>query len=181
MSKYKIDHVEELNEAHLQEGVYLVLMHALTIPPHLLLIISGKVFSISTMGPAVDEEIRRYLTLIKKRRIKTLFIKIEIPELFTTTELQEKIRRITLEYPRVDVGVATCLSPIKDFCGETLMIDRDQILLVFDLLDSLKKHEAVSACYHLNLEQEIRLASISLDRYSVFEVNEAIFSVAERI
>ena len=181
MSKYRIDEIQELNEGLLQGGVYLVLMHALTVPPHLLLLVSGKVFSISTMGPAVDEEIGRYLTLIKKRSVKTLFVKIKVPELFTASELREKIRRITLEYPRVDVGVATCLSPIRDFCEETLAIDRSEISLVFDLLDSLKRQEAVESFYHLNLGQELKMASLFLNRYSVFEVNEAIYSVSDKV
>lgn len=178
MSNYQISDIEKLEEVYLQDGVFLVLMHALTVPPHLLLIVSGKVFSISTLGPAVDEDVQRYLNLIKKRAIKTLFVKMNLPQVFTKEELQKKLREITLAYPRVDVGLATCLSPIKDFCENFVKINKKDILLVFDLLDSLKTHEAIAACYHLNLDTELVESRLLLKRYSVFEVNEAIFSAA---
>ena len=178
MSNYQISDIEQLDEVYLKEGVFLVLMHALNVPPHLLLIVSGKVFSISTLGPAVDEDVQRYLNLIKKKSIKTLFVKMNLPQVFTKEELQRKVREITLAYPRVDVGLATCLSPIKDFCHDFVNIDKSGVLLVFDLLDSLKSHQAIAACYHLNLESELIESKLLLKRYSVFEVNEAIFSAS---
>lgn len=176
MQDYQLQQLSLFDKTHLQEGVYLVLLDALAVPPHLLLIVSGKVFSISTLGPALDQDFEKYDRLIHKKKIPTIFIKLSLPVVFTQEMLLDKIRSITQSYPRVDIGIATCLSPIKDFCGEVYQVEKKPVKLVFDLLDGLKKQNAIESYHHLFLDQELHNGNIFLNRYSVFEVNEAIHS-----
>ena len=96
-------------------GVYLIVLHARRVPPHLTLSVQGKLFSLSVKGPSVDGELSHLLRFIKQRSIETLFIKLAVPALFTIQQLRNEIKKYTLAYPRVDVGIATCLNPIKDF------------------------------------------------------------------
>ena len=178
MLKYKLQGVNQFKKEYLKEGVYLILLNALNVPPHLLLVVSGKVFSITTLGPSLDEEVEKYLRLIDKQKLPTLFVKLSLPEIFTSDDLLDKVRSITSSYPRVEVGLATCLNPIKDFCSDIYAVDKNQINLVFDLLDELQIQESIEGYYHLNLEREIQRGEMSMEKYSVFEVNEAIHTIA---
>jgi len=178
MLKYKLHNVQEFKKQYLGEGVYLILLNALDVPPHLLLVVSGKVFSISTLGPSLNEDAGKYLRLIEKRNLPTLFVKLSLPLIFTPKDLLDKVQSITSSYPRVDVGVATCLNPIKDFCSDIYNVDKTQINLVFDLLDELQLQKSIEGYFHLNLSNEIVSGEISMEKYSVFEVNEAIHSIA---
>ena len=177
MSKYKFSQVQLFKRAYLSEGVYLVLLNALKVPPHLLLVVSGKVFSISTLGPSLDEDMEKYMRLIEKNRMATVFVKLSLPQLFTQADLFSKVRAVTRSYPRVDVGLATCLSPIADFCTDVYAVNKSQIHLVFDLLDELKNKDAVEGYYHMNLDDQLREGEVLVNQYSVFEVNEAIHAV----
>ncbi|MFT6747602.1 MAG: hypothetical protein ACJAZ2_001958 [Glaciecola sp.] len=178
MLKYKLQGVSRFKKEYLKEGVYLLLLNALNVPPHLLLVVSGKVFSITTLGPLLDEDVDKYLRLIDKQKLPTLFVKLSLPTIFTATDLLDKVRSITNSYPRVDVGMATCLNPIKDFCSDIYSVNKKQINLVFDLLDELKLQEAIEGYYQVNLDQEIDQGEMSMEKYSVFEVNEAIHAIA---
>jgi hypothetical protein len=173
---HEIHQVENLQEAELQQGVFVVLLDALKVPPHLLLIVSGKFFSISTLGASLDEEVEKYLQFIRRKKTATLFVKLAIPLIFTHEDLLKKVRKITQSYPKVDIGIATCLSPLRDFCSEVYETDESKISLIFDLLDRLKEQKVVEAYYQLNLDDELKNGTLSLNKYSVFEVNEAIHS-----
>ncbi|MFT6716064.1 MAG: hypothetical protein ACJA0Q_000693 [Saprospiraceae bacterium] len=177
MLKYKLQGVSQFKKEYLKEGVYLILLNALKVPPHLLLVVSGKVFSISTLGPALDEEVDKYLRLIDKKKLPTLFVKLSLPDIFTKEDLLEKVRSITSSYPRVDVGLVTCLNPIKDFCSDIYAVDKDQINLVFDLLDELQLQNSIEGYFHMNLNREIHNGEIFIEKYSIFEVNEAIHAL----
>ncbi len=48
------------------------------------------------------------------------------------------------------------------------------------LLDSLKNQNVIEAYFQMNLEQELQNGTLSLDKYSVFEVNEAIYGAAKK-
>lgn len=179
-SKYHLQQVQTLNPLYLKEGVYVVLLDVLNIPPHLLLTVSGQFFSISTMGAALDEESEKYIQFIQRKKIPTVFVRLSLPPVFTQDDLLKKIRKITSSYPKVDVGIATCLSPLKDFCSEVYETDKNKISLIFDLLDSLKNQNVIEAYFQLNLEQEIQNGNLSIDKYSMFEVNEAIYGAQKR-
>ncbi len=174
MSEYKIQNLNEFKDEYLQQGVFLVLLDALKVPPHLLWVVSGKVFSITTFGPSLDKSIESYLQLIRRKSISSIFINLSLPDIFTKDDLLEKVRSITKEYNKIDVGIATCLSPIKDFCGQIYDVDKTRVSLVFDLLDQLKEKNSILGYYQLYLDQQISNGEISLKKYSIFEVNEAI-------
>src|ERR1035437_10916443 len=116
-------------DAVLMNDVFLVLLYATRIPPHLLISINGKLFTLSVKGANVDGELSALLTLIRKKNIETIFIRLHMPLLFTMEQLQEEIRNCTLAYPRDDIGIATCLTPIKDFCHSIYDTDTKNVNL----------------------------------------------------
>lgn len=179
MSIFTINNINALtHDEFLNNGIYLHIVHATTVPPHLVLSINGKIFSLSTKGPSLDGSMEQNLRFLRFKNIKTLFVKLKLPLLVTQNDLLKRIRTIVSAYPRVDIGIATCLSPIKDFCNEIYHTNTNDVQLIFDLFPKLKEQGLVEEIYHLHLDDDLKGGVLSMDKYSVFEVNECIHSSA---
>jgi hypothetical protein len=171
---YKIPNLVPATEGLLMNDVYLVLLYATRIPPHLLVSVSGKIFTLSVKGATVDGELPSLITLIRRKNIETIFIRLALPPLFTLDQLTREIRNCTLAYPRADIGIATCLTPIKDFCHSVYDTESKNVNLIFDLLPKLQERNALQSCYHLNMDKYLSGNSFCLDTYEVNDVYEAI-------
>lgn len=175
--KYVIpDIILSATDAVLLNDVFLVVLYATRIPPHLSLAVNGKLFSLSVAGATVDGELNALLKLIRRNQIATLFIKLEVPALFTLADLSREIKKYTLAYPRVDIGIATCLSPIKDFCSEIYDTDIKKVNFVYELLPKLYEQKVISCCYQLNLKSYTFENSFAMNKYSMNDIFEGIRS-----
>ena len=171
-SSYKISNLLPATEAVLMNDVYLVLLYATRIPPHLLVSVNGKIFTLSVKGATVDGELPALLKLIRKKSIETVFIRLQMPLLFTIEQLRDEIRNCTLAYPRADIGIATCLTPIKDFCHTVYDTETKNVNLIFDLLPKLQEKNALKDCYQMNLQPISN--NFEIRNYEVNDVYEAI-------
>jgi len=171
-SPFKISNLIPATDAVLMNEVYLILLYATRIPPHLLISVNGKLFTLSVKGANVDGELSALLTLIRRKNIEAIFIRLQMPALFTIEQLREEIRNCTLAYQRADIGIASCLTPIKDFCHAVYDTETKNVDLIFDLLPKLQEKNAIQDCYQMNL----RLTSnnFEIKRYEVNDVYEAI-------
>lgn len=168
-------------EAILHDGVYLILLHATRIPPHILVSVNGKLFSLGVKGPVVDDEWKATLRLIKKHQIPTVFIKLSVPHLFTLDDLRDEIKKYTLSYPRVDIGIATCLTPIKDFCASVYDTETANVNFVYELLPKLYEQKVAGSCYQMFLEKYLTLHQFKLPMYSMNDIFEGIRKVKSGI
>ncbi len=173
-SQYKILNLQPLVKEQLYEGVYLLILNARTVPPHLSLTVSGKVYGISTKGPTFDKDVNIYLQHIQQKHIESVFVKLKLPSLYTDEEMLASVRAVVKAYPRVDIGAATCLSPIKDFVHSSYQTEVHDVHLIFDLLPKLHAQGIIEGYYQLNLDDAMSKGELLMRKYSVFEVNEAI-------
>jgi hypothetical protein len=173
-TNYTIRGIREANEALLMRDVYLVLLYANRIPPHLAVTVSGKLFTLTTRGATVDGELAPLLKLIRKNRIESIFVRLNVPLLFTMEQLHAEIKKYTLAYPRVDVGIATCLNPIRDFCGKVYDADAGKVNFIFELLPKLEARQAVGECFYMNMENYLSRDSFMLRTYTMNDIFEGI-------
>ena len=75
-----------------------------------------------------------YLNYIRKHNIESIFVQLKLPIVYTDIEMLSAVRKVIKAYPRVDIGLATCLSPIKDFMSSAYKTDIHDVHLIFDLL-----------------------------------------------
>ena len=174
MSDFKILNLQPLNEQELYRGVYLLILNARTVPPHLSLTVSGKVYGVNTKGPTFDKDVNVYLNYIKKYSIESVFVQLKLPLLYTDEEMLSSVREVVKAYPRVDIGAATCLTPIKEFMNSAYKTEVHDVHLLFDLLPKLQSQNIIEGYYQMNLDDAMRKGELLMKRYSVFEVNEAI-------
>jgi len=175
---YQIPNILPAQEALLLNDVFLVVLYATRIPPHLAVSVNGKLFTLTVKGASVDGELRALIRLIHKKNIESLFIKLAVPPVFTLSELNKEIRKYTLAYPRVDVGIATCLSPIKDFCSTVYETDMKNVNFVYDLLPRLYEQKIVTYCYQMNLDRYLKGNVFCLSKYSMSDIYEGIRSAS---
>jgi len=181
MSDFKILDLEPYLKGQLDEGVYLLILNARTVPPHLLLTVAGKVYGISTKGPSFDTNVNVYINYVNKNSIESVFVKLKLPVIYTDKQMLDSVRSIVKAYPRVDIGAATCLSPIKDFMSEIYSTEIHDVHLIFNLLPRLKSQGIIEGYYQLNLDDAMAKGELSMKRYSVFEVNEAIYKALPKV
>lgn len=181
MNEYRILDLLPLADKQLNDGVYLLILNARTVPPHLLLTVSGKVYGISTKGPSFDQSVDVYLNYVKKKNIESVFVKLKLPAIYTDDQMLDSVRSIVKAYPRVDIGAATCLSPIKDFMNEIYSTEVHDVHLIFDLLPKLKSQNIIEGYFQMNLDDAMAKGELLMKRYSVFEVNEAIINALPKV
>lgn len=170
--QYKITGLLPANETLLHNDVYLVILYATRIPPHLAVTVNGKLFTLTVKGATIDGDLSVLLKAIKQRSIETIFIKLHVPELMTSDNLLDEIRKYIKIYPRVDVHIATCLTPIKDFCSSVYDMDTQNVNFVYELLPKLFEQKIIESCYQLNLKGLD--TNFYIEKYSMFDIHEGI-------
>lgn len=180
-TQYCITNFLPADEAILLNDVYLILLHATRIPPHLLVAVNGKMFSLGVNGPMVDNDLTMILKYIRQKQTPTIFIKLSVPAIFTMDDIKKEIKKCTLAYPRADVGIATCLTPIKDFCSSVYRTETGNINFVYELLPKLHEQKAAGICYHMFLDKHLQQGTFFLPKYSMNDIYEGIRKVNEGV
>ena len=173
-TNYTIRNIQKGDDALLLHDVFLIILYANRIPPHLAVSVNGKLFTLTTKGATIDGELSSMLRLLRKNNIETIFIRLHVPPLFTMDQLHDEIKKYTLAYPRVDVGIATCLNPIRDFCGAVYGQESVKANFIFELLPKLEHKEALGECYYMNMEKFMKQNSFALRIYSMNDIYEGI-------
>jgi hypothetical protein len=134
---------KKYSEAELSNGVYIVVMHATRIPPHIGLIIDKHYHSLTIKGRDINTPIRALIKNIEQRKIPSLFIKIKPHVTFSNAYMREHFILNVQQFPKVDKDVATCLSPIKLFFDEVYDVRMQEINFLFDLLPRLFEDDLI--------------------------------------
>ena len=85
-----------LPETEINNNFFLFLFRATRIPPHLGLIFNGKVYDITLVGPNLGTDAAAFITTVKKKYTKTLFIELNKPNVSATeieTTLVEAMKK----------------------------------------------------------------------------------------
>jgi hypothetical protein len=169
-------HITRLfNEKDLLKGVYIAVVHATRIPPHIGLIIDGKYHSLTVKGRDINTSVNALIKNSVQRKIPTLFIKIKSHSTFSDAYLKEHFITNIQQFPKVDIGIATCLSPIKLFFSETYNMTMDNVNYLFELIPALYAEQLIESASALYIEQQ----EFNLPVYTKTEINKGISEVRE--
>lgn len=127
----------------LPEGVYICVIHADKIPPHLGLIIDQKFFSLKTKGKDVDVPLDKLEHILSKKEVSTVFVKVVSS--FTFSEIHDY-------FTQVSDGLAkgqTCLHPLIELLNPDEMCNT-----IADLLKYLERENQISAVFGLHLSND---------------------------
>lgn len=164
---------KEFSDDDLLKGIYIAVIHATRIPPHIGLITDGKYHSLSIKGQDINTPVTALIKNTIQRKIPSLFIKIRSHTTFSNTYLKEHFITNVQHFPKVDIGVATCLSPLKLFFDEVYNISMTDINYLFELIPRLYSEELIENSSSLFIGEE----KYFLPVYTTAEINAGIEQV----
>jgi hypothetical protein len=171
-SPYKININKPFSENNLQKGLYIAVIHATRIPPHIGIIADKHYNSLTIKGQNINTSVSALIKNSVIRKIPSLFIKIKPHNTLSEQYLKEHFITNVQQFQRVDTGIATCLSPIKLFFEETYDVSMNNINYLYELLPKLHSEELIEDASSLFIDEDYQLPV-----YTSAEINAGIDQV----
>ncbi len=170
---YKLSVDQQFNETDLLKGIYIVVQHATRIPPHIGLIADKEYHSLTIKGHDIHTPVSALVKNTLQRKIPSLFIKIKPHTTFSAIYQKEHFITNVQQFPRVDIHVATCLSPVKLFFEEVYNVPMNNIDYLYELLPKLDEEGLIEKVTSLFVDEQ----NYQLPVYTNKEINEGIAQV----
>lgn len=168
---------DELNDSIIQDEFFIFMFRTTKIPPHLGVVVEGKVYDITVNGPTVGLEVSQFLRLIHQKSIETLFIQLDLHH--TNFNKKDLIEEKIVKYKQV-TELVTCLTPIKEIVSEFYQINVSKVNFIFELLPLLSKKKLITNVYHLNMGKQIENSVFRLKKYTMEDIQESIRCLKNR-
>ena len=178
MSVFVIPKIQNFDPVKAKTGTFLLIINADKKPPHIALLIHGKVFSLTVKGRQIGDPIAVFLKAVFRNSLKTLFIEINPSNNFNTEDIVKLLSKAIMEFERVEPGKITCLNPIKSFFNSVYHVNTGQINFVFDLIPQLYEMKLIKAVYHLNLSSELNGEDYFFEKYAMSDINNRIIELS---
>ena len=172
MYNFAINNIVPAFEDELKLGTYIVLLNVRDVPPHLLLMTDATLFALSVKGPKLHLPLEQQLRLIRSKNVPSIFIKLTTKMLVHGSTVYKQAVSSILAYNRVEAGIATCLSPIKNFCNAVFNIEVNEANFIFELIPMLQKQGLIDTFYQLNLEPYLDNNTYYLPKYTMQDIYE---------
>jgi hypothetical protein len=170
INSYKISINRNLNEDNLAKGMYISIIHASRIPPHIGMVINNKYHSLTIKGHEINQSVAALIKNSKIRKVPSLFIKIKTHPAFSTDYLDAHFISNIQQFNKVEAGKSSCLSPVKLFFEETFDLPMKNINYIFELLPELEKLGMIEEVCSMFIEEK----EFQLPVYSFNEINKGI-------
>jgi hypothetical protein len=149
---FALKNIIEGSEQDFSRGAYIILFEATKIPPHLLLAVDRKIYSITDSGKQTGSPLEKLLGFVRRKNIATLFVEIKKSPNDEAGNIEKIVKDHFLNYDRVIEGKVSCLFPIRDVMAEIFGDEMQKAEFIFELLPLLEKENALGKIYSLNME-----------------------------
>ena len=167
---YKLNINKQFCEADLLKGLYIVGIHATRTPPHIGIISNNFYHSLTIKGHEINVPVEVLIRNTTQRKIPSLFIKIKKHPIFSYDYLNEHFISNVKQFPIVDVGIATCLSPVKLFFEEVFDLPMNNVNYLYELLPIIETEGLIENISSLFVDEE----NYQLPVYTLAEINKGI-------
>jgi len=164
----KLMDIENLSDL---KGLYLVLINADKIPPHLGLINNQRYYSLATSGVNIGDSVESLYRLVTNKSIATVFIKID--ESSSDFNLEQKLKGYFGQYESATENV-TCLEPIKAFFEECFSLPVGNVKYVFNLIPLLKNNRLVEGFFGIHVKDHLVKGKFFLNTYEMSDIIDRI-------
>lgn len=163
------------SEFNLNKGIYICLLHAKRVPPHIGIIINGNYHSLTIKGAEPNVVLKVLVKTIELKKIESVFFKIETHPVFSTDYLNAVFLEILKKHPHIISNEVTCLTPLKAFFNEFYAIESLESDIIYTFLKQLLNNNFILEAYSLNLD--LQNNKIDIPVYSQNEINEKIKTI----
>lgn len=172
-SPYKIKVSETNDVKKLTKQLWLVILHASRIPPHVGILVDGNYNSLTIKGHELNVSVEALLKTISQKKIESVFIQLPPHPVFSLDYIKEISQLYIQQYTHVKHNEATCLSPIKLILQEFFALTAIDNELLFEVVERLHQNNYVNDVVALNVS-EVKNGEISLPIYSTEELQRVI-------
>jgi len=134
------------------------------------MIIGKHYYSLSIKGQELDVPVEAFVRNTMLRKIPSLLIRIAAHPLKSDTELKALMTQFIRRFPKVEIGKATCLSPVKLFFEAAYGIDVQDVNYVFELLPKLNAKGLAGTVTSLCIDEK----TLQLPLYSLNDIHAGI-------
>ncbi len=152
LSEWTLNGVEPLDEQALKTGVSMALIGTDEAPPHLLLIVGERFYSLDIKGITLGSDTTGLLKFLRRTKKKAAFVQLIFE--VSPEAARKRIENILRQHTCVSEEV-TCLAPICFFCNQLSKADLGPVRFVFDLVQILSEHRETGAVFVLNQEEKV--------------------------
>ncbi len=170
---YQLKISKAFKEEDLLKGLFIVVVHATRIPPHIGIIADKAYQSLSVKGQNINTPVNVLLKNSSIRKIPTLFIKVKPHPTFSDIYMREHFITNVQLFKSVDVGVATCLTPIKLFFEEVYNVPMKDVNYLYELLPLLESQGLIDYATSMNVDEK----TYRLPVYTQKDINAGIEQV----
>lgn len=132
---------KNFDENEFDRGIFLWVLHADKIPPHIGISKNGAYFSLKVSGKDEALPVRRVLQLLRSKEIATLMVKTS-----ENSILCKELSTVFDRYERAGTNGFTCLTPVTE-----IYFSEPRDLILSELLNLLNESGVVETVYGANL------------------------------
>lgn len=181
MSHFIFNNVHPANEEQLMKGTYIVVLQTVRVPPHLLIAVDGKSWSISVSGQLPAEPLEKLFSYIHRKKIPTVFSELKLPANVTETRFRELLDAAVSKYPEVHANEVSCLHPIRDVAAEVFGELAGEARFIFELIPAIQKTGGIGEHYGFYLDDYLDAdKNLAMPMYSAEDVANATLEAARQ-
>ena len=134
-------------------GIWIALLHARRIPPHIGLIFNNSYSSLNIKGKEIDIQTEILSKTILRQKTEVLFFKIMQHPVFSINYLHENFLLHLDKYEKVMGIESTCFGPIRDFFSENYHLEKNKMKFLPDLFPELFLNQFILSTHSVNLTE----------------------------
>lgn len=155
MNHFIFNNVHPANEEQLMNGTYIIVLQTVRVPPHLLIAVNGKTWSISVSGQLPAEPLEKLFSYIHRKQIPTVFSELRLPENITAEQFCHLLNDAVEKYPEVHANEVSCLHPIRDVAAKVFGEQAAEAQFIFELIPAIQKSGGIGVHYGFYLVEHL--------------------------
>lgn len=144
MYSFHVDGWKSFTEEEINQGIYLWVIHADKIPPHIGISKNGAYYSLKVSGKDEHIAVNTLRGLLDAKKIPTLILKTS-----ENSIRYQQLSEVFDTYTSAEAGRFTCLTPITQ-----IYFSEPQDLILAELLNLLNEAGVLEEIYGLNLSDD---------------------------
>ncbi len=182
MSHFIFKNVFPANEDFLRKGNFIVVLQTVRVPPHLLISVNGKTWSISVSGQLPEEPLEKLFAYIHRKQIPTIFAELLLPNNVSSDSFCEMLNRAVAKYPEVHENEISCLHPIRDVAAEVFGKSVLDARFIFELIPAIQNANGMGRNFGFYLDEYLDAErNLAMPEYTEDDVARATSEAARQI
>jgi hypothetical protein len=177
LDKYQLHISKEIDLPALESGLFIFMFRATRIPPHLGIIVGGKLYDIATAGPNLGIPVEQFYNTALKRGSEVVFIELIKPMIeYPEDIILNKVRQYWKVTPET-----SCLNPIKDFLQESFDLEGvNKVDFAFELIPQLQEKNIVNSIAQVGLSNKLKNSDLELYKYTKEDIEKCINALSRK-